>query len=203
MNKKILRATIILISILALTFVVQPNIAKTSAENLLVFNKIGPAGEIYREDILIIGGTIYNNQSLHTYILLEFWMEVYHEDNRSLDIEVMQAPYSFASLSLRNTVEPWEYRSFSFDYLMDDRWPVDTNYTVSLFLTYIEIQNQGEEVTNPYQVQIGETKYVDVTTRREDAPSYIYAVFVLLILGILAFVVLGIVGWVRERRARQ
>ncbi len=204
MNKKVLRLTFILTCILTVAFVIEPNLAKVSAGHLVVFNRIGPSGDIHQGDVVIFGGTIYNNESLATYILTYLKVEVLevNKTGQFVDIRPFE-DFSFDSLPNRNTVAPHESRTFAFQHIIGDEWPVKDNYTVSLKLYYRDIKDVGDEQVVDYELQIGETKIVNVKVKREDAPKYIYGVFVILLLAILAFVIIGLVGWIRERRAKQ
>ena len=204
MNKKVLRLTFILTCLLTVAFVIEPKLAKVSAGHLVVFNKIGPGGDIHQGDIVIFGGTIYNNESLATYILTYLKVEVFevNETGDLVDIRPFE-DFSFDSLPNRNTVAPHESRTFAFQHVIGNEWPIKDNYTVTMKIFYRDIKDVGDEQVTDYELQIGKTTKVNVKVKREDAPNYIYGVFVVLLLAILAFVIIGLVGWIRERRAKQ
>jgi len=204
MNKKLLRLTFILACLLTVAYIIQPNLAKVSAGHLVVFNRLGPSGDIHQGDIIIFGGTIYNNESIATYILTYLEVEVLAlNDSGVLENIRPFEDFSFDSLPNRNTVAPYESRTFAFQHIIGDEWPVEDNYTVTLKLHYRDIKDVGDEQVVDYELQIGESKTVNVKVKRIDAPNYIYGVFVVLLLAILAFIIIGLVGWIRERRAKQ
>ncbi|NHJ49824.1 MAG: hypothetical protein FK733_18675 [Asgard group archaeon] len=207
MNKKILRATIILASLLVVLYVVQPQLAQVSADagKLLIFDRIAPTEVIYRGDTVLFGGTMYNNDSLRTYILEYLTIDVLDLENTSQwinDPAPIQS-FDFSSLPSRNTVEPFESRSFVFEQEIDERIPLGVNYTMRLRLSFRDINDVGDEQVFSFEKIIGDNiTDLEITTRRVDAPTYIYVVFVVLSLGIIAFIVLGLVGWIRERRSK-
>ncbi|MHA1220559.1 MAG: hypothetical protein ACTSQB_02385 [Candidatus Heimdallarchaeota archaeon] len=203
MNRKLLRFTIILTSLLALTFIVQPNVARTSAEagRLLVFDRLGPSETIFHNDIVFFGGTVFNNDTSYTYLLIDLEVEIYHEFNATKNLRLYPL-YYFSSLVSRNTIEPMESRTFAFEQEISTEWPVAENYTVVLSLHFKNVDDMGDETIQPYERWLGNTS-VNVDIHRVDAPNYIYAVFVLLLVGILSFIIIGLVGWIRERRAKQ
>jgi hypothetical protein len=205
MNKKILRTAIIIASLLTVLFIVQPHIAQVSGDagQLLIFDRVAPTEVIYRGDTVLFGGTLYNNDSLRTYLLEYLAIDILDLTNTSQwinDPAPIQA-FDFSSLPSRNTVEPFESRSFLFEHMIDERIPLGDNYTMRLRLVFRDLADEGDEQTNSFEKIIGDNiTDLKITTRRIDAPTYIYAVFVILSLGILAFIILGLVGWIRERR---
>jgi len=203
MNKKILQFTIILTSLLAVSFVIQPQIARTSAEAgwLLIFDPKIPSQIIYQGDTIIYGGTIFNNDTSTTYLLTELDLRVYHPDNTSKNIQPY-APFTFYSLATRNTIAPMESRSFAFEQKLGKEWPVHENYTVSLYVYFRDVEDAGDETVFDFEKLLANAT-VNVDLRRIDSPDYIYAVFVLLLVSILALLIVAIVGWVRERRSKQ
>jgi len=203
MNKKILQFTIVLTSLLAVSFVIQPQIARTSAEvgKLLIFDPKIPSQTIYQGDTVIYGGTIFNNDTSTTYLLTELDLRVYHPDNTSRNIQPY-APFSFYSLATRNTINPMEARSFAFEQELGKEWPVDENYTVSLYVYFRDVDDAGDETVFDFEKLLGNAT-VNIDIRRIDSPDYVYVVFVILLVCIVALVIVGIVGWVRERRSKQ
>ncbi len=199
MNKKIIRLTIILTSLLVVMFVVQPKLAEVTADDrlLLAFDQLSPSGNVYQGDTVIFGGTVYNNQT-RDLRLLELSADVYQQDNLSAPFH--QYPHSLREQITRNVLEPNKAKTLSFEVTIGDELPKAENYTVILRLYFIQA-DQSEDNIIPYAFQIGTNATIHILIPRDDAPKYIYAVFVLLILGIISFIVLGIVGWIRERRS--
>jgi hypothetical protein len=198
MKKKILIPIFTLAVILIGAFVVQPKIAQVSANlgDLLIYNRLCPEGDIYRYDTIIFGGTIHNNDS-RNYLLTEMRANFYAEANRSEVVHFYE--YLFQHEITRDELSPGLTRTISFQAYIDVELDIEDNYTVVLTVSYYE---EGTEVA-PFTRQIGSNATIDINLRRIDAPNYIWAVMVLLSIGILAFVVVGLVGWIRERRARQ
>lgn len=195
MNKKILTTAFILATILSVAFVVKPQISKAAAGELFLYDRICPSGEVYQNSIQQFGGTIYNNRTIEAYRLTSIRVDIYYADNKSLP----QADYTkeFSETDVRYVLEPGEAITVFFQHEID--LPLDVNYTFQIHILYINTESQTEI---PYDKQLGENATVDVIYDRPDAPSYIWVVMALLIAGIIAFIVLGIVGWVRDRKAK-
>ncbi|MBK5113417.1 MAG: hypothetical protein KGD59_05700 [Candidatus Heimdallarchaeota archaeon] len=198
MKRKILIPILTLAVILTAAFVVQPEIAKVSANlgDLLIYNRLCPVGDVYRYDTIIFGGTIHNNDT-RNFLLTEMRANFYAEGNRSEIIHFYE--YLFQHEVTRDELPPGLSRTISFQATIEEELDIENNYTVMLIVSYYE---EGTEVA-PWTRQIGSNATINILLRRIDAPNYIWAVMVLLSIGILAFVVVGLVGWIRERRARQ
>ena len=198
MKKKLLLPILTLAVVLTASFVVQPRIAQVSAKlgDLLIYNRLCPEGDIYRYDTIIFGGTIYNNDS-RTYHLTELRANFYGQTNRSLLLYSYE--YLFQHEITRYELPPGLTRTVSFQATIKEELKIQDNYTVTLMVSYYE---EGTEV-EPFTRQIGNNATINIKLRRIDAPNYIWAVLVLLSIGILVFVIVGLVGWIRERRARQ
>ncbi|MBN1328718.1 MAG: hypothetical protein JXA54_04515 [Candidatus Heimdallarchaeota archaeon] len=203
MNKKILQFTIILTSLLAVSFIIQPQIARTSAETgrLLIFDPKFPSQTIYRGDTIIYGGTIFNNDTSRTYLLTEFDIRVYHPDNLTKNLQPY-SPFSFYSLATRNIIAPMESRTFAFEKALGEELKIHDNYTFSMYLYFRDEADAGDETVFDFEKFLGNAT-VNVDLRRIDSPDYVYVVFIVLLVSILAILIIGIVGWVRERRSKQ
>lgn len=195
MNKKILTTAFIITTILTVAFVVKPQISQAAVEELFVYDRICPSGEVYKDSIQQFGGTIYNNRTIDSYRLTSIRVDIYYAENKSNP----QADYTkeFSETDVRYLLEPGEAITVFFQHVID--LPLDVNYTFQIHILYINTASQTEI---PNDVQIGNNATVDVVYDRPDAPSYIWVVMGLLLAGIVAFIVLGIVGWVRDRRAK-
>jgi hypothetical protein len=209
MNKKTLRVILILTSLLSVIYFAKPQIAQVSAsgDELFVFNRVAPQGTIYRGDTVLFGGTIYNNHSEDTFVLVELIVELLDIFNTSISQWLNQSasnigPFSFQSLVSRNTVEPYESRTFAFEQEIDDRVPLGENYTMRMKLVYINTIFEDDRFINQTIVGANITN-LNIELPERESPNYIYVVFVVLLLGIVAFIIIGIVGWVRERRSKQ
>jgi hypothetical protein len=204
MTKKLLKFTIIFATMLAVLFVVQPKIAKISADtgDLLMFDQIAPNEEIFRGDVILFGGTIYNNDSIRTFVLLFLHIDLLNPDNKSDWLNPAPfGPFSFEGLTFRNTLEPYESRAFLFEDTIDNEVPIGENFTMRMQIEFIRDEHLGDDQISPYLKTFGDNVTdLDISVRRVDAPSYIYVVFVLLLIGIIVFVIIGLVGWIRERR---
>ena len=90
-------------------------------------------------------------------------------------------------------------RGFSWKETFDDRVPKGNNYTLRIIFGYIEL-----DASSPTEntLQVGEDAYINVLIRRPDAPNYVYIIFALLILGIIALIVASVVSWIREKRSK-
>lgn len=194
MNKKMLITAVILSCVLSLTFVIKPNIVSAAQIDLLAFDQRCPTDTIYYDDSVTFGGTIFNNQSV-TFVLEYLVARFYNPENKT----VIDHSYSYelSTQVLRNELAPNEARTVTFIRVIGDELPRENNYTLKLVFGYLE---KDTTTTVPHELQVGEPIDINVDIRRPPAPSYIYAVFVILLLSILAFVVIGIVGWIKERR---
>ncbi|NHJ40430.1 MAG: hypothetical protein FK731_10395 [Asgard group archaeon] len=203
MTKKLIKFTIIFTSLLTVLFVIQPKLAQVSAEagDLLMFDQIAPKDTIYREDVVLFGGTIYNNDSIRTFVLLYLHINFLAKNGTDWLDPSPFGPFSFEGLTFRNTIEPYESRTFLFEGIIDNDVPTGENITMQMQIEFIRDVNLGDDQVSPYLRTIGDNiTEITITTRRVDAPSYIYIVFVLLLIGILAFIIIGLVGWIRDRR---
>lgn len=183
---------------LTTAFIIQPENAKVSASlgDLLLYNRLLPEGDVYREDTIIFGVTIHNNTTRNFY-LSEIRANFYASDSRANVTHFYE--YLFQHDVTRDELPPQLTRTVSFQATIKEELRVQDNYTVMLMLSFYE---EGHE-EGPYTKQIGENATINIKVHRLDAPNYIWAVLVLLSLGILSFVVVGLVGWVKERRAKQ
>ncbi|NHK32157.1 MAG: hypothetical protein FK730_12440 [Asgard group archaeon] len=204
MTKKLIKFTIIFTSILTALLVVQPKIAQVSADtgDLLMFDQIAPNEEIFRGDVILFGGTIYNNDSLRTFVLLFLYIDLLDPNNESAWLDPAPfGPFSFEGLAFRNTLEPYDSRAFLFEDTIDKEVPIGENFTMRMQIEFIRDENLGDDQVRPYLKTFGDNVTdLNISVRRVDAPNYIYIVFVLLLLGITAFIIIGLVGWIRERR---
>lgn len=203
MNKKILHFTLIITSLLAVSFIIQPHVANISADvgQLLIFDAKTPAQTIYRGDTVIYGGTIFNNDTTTTYLLTELDIRVYHPDNMTKNLQPY-APFSFASLATRNTIAPMETRTFAFEHELGDELKISDNYTFSMHIFFRDEEDADIDTVFDFDKLLGNAT-VNVDLRQVNSPDYVYAVFVLLLVLILAIIIVGIVGWVKERRSKQ
>jgi len=183
---------------LTTAIVIQPEIAQVSANlgDILIYNRLCPVGDVYRYDTIIFGGTLHNNSTTN-YYLSEIRANFYEADNRGNITHFYE--YLFQHDVTRDELPPQQARTVSFQATIEEELRVQDNYTVMLMVSYYE---EGHE-EGPFTRQIGSNATINIKIRRLDAPNYIWVVLVLLSLGILAFVVVGFVGWIRERRSRQ
>ena len=196
MNKKILSTLLIISSILTVSLIFQPNYVAGAEFRLLFSNKQCPSGDVYQGDPVIFGATIYNNAS-DTFRVLSFRIDVYNdsEEKQGRNFKETDIVYEFPEDDVRYILAPEVSQTLYFQTNMSLR--LDTNYTLQMFVLYIDVESQVE---TPNQFQIGGNLTLNVLYRREGAPNYIWVVFALLIVGILAFVVAAVVSWARERR---
>lgn len=206
MTKKSIKFTIIFTCILTVLFVIQPKLAQVSAAtgDLLMFDQIAPNEEIFRNDVILFGGTIYNNDSLRAFVLLFLNIQLLNPDNKSDWLNPSPfGPYSFQALTFRNTIEPFESRTFLFEDTIDNEVPIGENFTMRMQIEFISEEHLGDDQIRPYLKTVGDNVTdLNISVHRIDAPSYIYIVFVLLLLGITAFIIIGLVGWIRDRRSK-
>ena len=183
---------------LTTAFVIQPEIAKVSANlgDILLYNRLLPEGDVYRDDTVIFGVTLHNN-STRNYYLSEIRANFYAFDSRANVTHFYE--YLFQHDVTRDELPPQLTRTVSFQATIKEELRVQDNYTVMLIVSYYE---EGHE-EGPFTRQVGENATINIKVHRLDAPNYIWAVLVLLSLGILSFVVVGLVGWIKERRAKQ
>ena len=200
MNKKLLPLSIISIILLFSIFYIQPRIASsfTSSKRMVAYNRICPTGEIYQGDTVLFGGSLFNNESIKM-LLVDFAVEFYNEILfGNLTKPYYSYSYTFNGEDPRNTLMTYDTRTFAFEQTVGKELPVEVNYTIILKISF-----EGESDQQiPDIKQIGENASLDILIKRPTAPNYIYIVFVLLLIGILAFVVVGLVGWIRERRKK-
>lgn len=198
MKRKILLPITILAVMLTTAFVIQPEIAKVSANlgDILIYNRLLPEGDVYRDDTIIFGVTLHNNSTTN-YYLSEIRANFYAPDSKSNVTHFYE--YLFQHDVTRDELPPQLSRTVSFQATIKEELRVQDNYTVMLMVSYYE---EGHE-EGPFTRQVGENATINIKIRRLDAPDYIWVVLVLLSLGILAFVVVGFVGWIRERRSKQ
>ena len=161
-----------------------------------------PSGDVYQGDTVIFGGTILNNQT-RDLRLLQLDVLIYNKVSVTNSTEILYHTYehNMRTQITRNVLEPQEARTLSFEAMLGEELPKAENYTAMLMLTFIQADTSEDDIV-PYVFQIGNNATFHILIPREDAPRYIYAVFVLLLIGIIAFIILGIVGWVRERRSK-
>ncbi|MHA1122805.1 MAG: hypothetical protein ACTSPC_08405 [Candidatus Heimdallarchaeota archaeon] len=198
MKRKILLPIAMLAVMLTTAFVIQPEIAKVSANlgDILLYNRLLPVGDVYRDDTIIFGVTLHNNSTTN-YYLSELRANFYASDSKDNITHFYE--YLFQHDVTRDELPPQLTRTVSFQATIKDELRVQDNYTVMLMISYYE---EGHE-EGPFIRQVGENATINIKAHRLDAPNYIWAVMVLLTLGILAFVVVGLVGWIKERRAKQ
>lgn len=197
MNKKIFTTVFIITTILAVAFVVKPQISHAAVEELLVYDRICPSGEVYQGSIQSFGGTIYNNRSIDTYRLNAIRVDIYNDSENGHSQAEFNYITEFDEADVRYILEPGEAITVFFQHEIDLR--LERNFTFQIHILYF---NSETQVEFPNDFQIGENATVHVIYDRPDAPNYIWVVMALLIAGIIAFIVLGIVGWVRDRRAK-
>ena len=198
MKRKILLPIAMLAVMLTTAFVIQPENAKVSANlgDILLYNRLLPEGDVYRDDTVIFGVTLHNN-STRNYYLSEIRANFYAFDSRANVTHFYE--YLFQHDVTRDELPPQLTRTVSFQAPIKEELRVQDNYTVMLIVSYYE---EGHE-EGPFTRQVGENATINIKVHRLDAPNYIWAVLVLLSLGILSFVVVGLVGWIKERRAKQ
>jgi len=198
MKRKILLPIAMLAVMLTTAFVIQPENAKVSANlgDILLYNRLLPVGDVYRDDTVIFGVTLHNNSTTN-YYLSEIRANFYAFDSRANVTHFYE--YLFQHDVTRDELPPQLTRTVSFQATIKEELRVQDNYTVMLMVSYYE---EGHE-EGPFTRQVGENATINIKVHRLDAPNYIWAVLVLLSLGILSFVVVGLVGWIKERRARQ
>ncbi|NHJ03208.1 MAG: hypothetical protein EAX90_00120 [Candidatus Heimdallarchaeota archaeon] len=196
MNKKIFTTAFIIATILTVAFVVKPQMSHAAVEELLVYDRICPSGEVFQGSIQSFGGTIYNNRTIDTYRLNAIRVDIYN-DTKKGPLPEFNYVTEFDETDVRYILEPGEAITVFFQHEIDLR--LERNFTFQIHLLYFNFESQVE---TPNDIQIGENATVHVIYDRPDAPNYIWVVMALLIAGIIAFIVLGIVGWVRDRRAK-
>lgn len=198
MKRKILLPIAMLAVILTTAFVIQPENAKVSANlgDILIYDRLLPVGDVYRGDTVIFGVTLHNNSTTN-YYLSELRANFYASDSRDNVTHFYE--YLFQHDVTRDELPPQLARTVSFQATIMEELRVQDNYTVMLMVSFYE---EGHE-EGPFTRQVGENATINIKVHRLDAPNYIWAVLVLLSLGILSFVVVGLVGWIKERRAKQ
>lgn len=204
MNKKVFQLTVILTSLFLAMFIVQPRLAEITADDrlLFAFNWKLPSGNVYQGNTVIFEGTILNNQTEEMQ-LLQMDVNVYNivSDDNKTEILYHTYEHNLRNQITRNIVAPQEIKTISFEATLGEELPKAENYTAMLLLTFIHADVSEDDVI-PYVFQIGNNATFHLQILRDDAPKYIYGVFVLLLLGIITFVVLGVVGWIRDRRSK-
>ena len=199
MNKKTLYVTFLITSLLAISMVYKPHINKVSAAevDLLRYDRICPVGDVYQDDIYQFGGTLYNNDTSNTYRISSLRVDIYNISSQAIP-QTTIATDDFDAEDPRYWLEPFESRSVYFEYAIN--LTIGSSYNLTVNIQYFDIESQTEF---PNDIQIGENATINVIYKRPPSPAYIWVVLVLLTMGILAMVIVGIVGWVRDRRAKK
>jgi hypothetical protein len=195
-KKNMLITAVILSVVLSLTFIIKPNLVSAGQIDLFTYDQRCPTDTIYHDDMITFGGTIFNNQS-EIYTLEYLVARFYDPDNKS--VITHSYSYELSTQVFRNELNPNEARTVSFTRVIGDELPRATNYTLKLVFGYFL---KDTTTTTPHEEQVGDSIDLDVDIRRPDAPNYIYAVFAILLAGIIAIVIISIVSWVRERKSK-
>lgn len=201
MNKKTAYVIFIITCLLSLSLVNQPTyINKVSAADgdLVFYNRISPVGDVYQEDDYLFGGTVFNNRSDDTFRVTQLRVDFEYTNDTGMIETTRVSSEQFAENDPRYLVVPYEAKTVYFQTMINLTIGHSYNFTVKIL--YIDIESSSE---TPFVRQIGENATISVQYKRPPSPVYIWAVLALLTIGILAFVVLGIVGWVRDRRAKK
>jgi hypothetical protein len=201
MKKRLLLNIFILANLLSVCLLFRPQIASNAANYaLLCFDQINPEGDIYQGDTVRFGGTIFNNET-EPHLLDRIEVLFYNETNRTIPHQVYQ--YQFQeNQPMRNLINPLESRTEYFEQEIGEEIPQADNYTLQMYFYYHEEGSAppGDTETLP-NTQIGNNATINVLFRREDAPSYVYAILVLLLLAIISFIVVGVVSKMREKKS--
>ncbi len=201
MNKKTAYVTFIIACLLSLSMVFKPqHINKVSGANgdLVFYGLISPNGDVYQDDDYLFGGTIFNNLSDDTFRVTQLRVDFEYTNTSGIIETTRVSSEQFAENDPRYWVAPFEAKTVYFQTVMN--LTIGRSYNLSVKILFINIES---EVETPFSRQIGENATISVQYKRPPSPAYIWVVLVLLSVGILAFVVLGIVGWVRDRRAKK
>ncbi|MHA1155420.1 MAG: hypothetical protein ACTSQK_04870 [Candidatus Heimdallarchaeota archaeon] len=201
MNKKTAYVTFIIACLLSLSMVFKPqHINKVSGANgdLVFYGLISPDGDVYQDDDYLFGGTIFNNLSDDTFRVTQLRVDFEYTNTSGMIETTRVSSEQFADEDPRYWVAPFEAKTVYFQTVMN--LTIGRSYNLSVKILFINIESGVE---TPFTRQIGENATISVQYKRPPSPSYIWAVLILLSVGILAFVVLGIVGWVKDRRAKK
>ena len=199
-KKKIAYVTVIITCLLSVSLIFQPQVKRVSAANgdLVFYNRIAPNGDVYQDDDYLYGGTIYNNRSDDTYRITQIRVDFYTKlDNGTIEHTDIAAD-NFPDNDPRYEIAPYESRTFTFQNTMN--LTIGSSYNVTITLFFIDVTSTVE---TPFSRLMEDNATINVLYKRPPSPTYIWAVLVLLSAGILAMVIVGIVGWVKERREKK
>lgn len=197
MNKKFLYATLILTCVLSVAFIYQPYVGKVTAaeQPIFIYDQIAPEEQVYQDDIALFGATFYNNWS-DTFRIYQLVTDIYNDSTKNM---LPQESWIFENTNeedIRYQLEPGQSRTLYFEHELDLEL---ASYNLTLRVLYIDVTSETENFND---VQIGNNVSIEVIYRRPQTPQYIWAVLVILTVGILAIIVAGLVSWIRERRSR-
>ncbi len=201
MNKKTAYVIFIITCLLSLSMVFQPqhlNIVSGANGDLVFYDLISPNGDVYQKDDYLFGGTIFNNHSEDIFRITQLRVDFeYTYDNGTIETTLVSSE-QFAEDDPRYRVTPFEAKTIYFQTMMN--LTIGRSYNLSVNILFINIESVVE---TPFVRPFSENATITVQYKRPPSPVYIWAVLVLLSIGILSFIVLGIVGWVKDRRAKK
>lgn len=199
MNKKLISTTLMIACVLAVAMVYEPQMGQAAYVKLLMYDQIAPHGVIYQDSTIILGGTIFNN-STDTFRIVQlaadFYYYVTNETGKFEFKESWDTPTSNEG-DPRYLLEPNTARTVYFEHVVDLEL---NNYTLIIRILYIDVTSTSE---TPNDFQLGNNVSIDVKYARPQTPGYIWAVLVILSLAIVAFIVAGVAGWIRDRKAKK
>ncbi len=201
MNKKTTYVIFIITCLLSLSMVFQPqHLNQVSGANgdLVFYDLISPDGDVYQYDDYLFGGTIFNNRSDDTYRVSQLRVDFeYTHENGTIETTRVSSE-QFAENDPRYWIAPFEAKTIYFQTAMN--LTIGRSYNLSVKILFIDVESVVE---TPFVRPISENATITVQYKRPPSPGYIWIVLVLLSVGILSFIVLGIVGWVKDRRAKK
>ncbi|MFW9921748.1 MAG: hypothetical protein ACFFDW_00470 [Candidatus Thorarchaeota archaeon] len=199
MNKKIISTTLMIACVLAVAMIYEPQMGQAAIVKLLMYDQIAPKGDIYQEDIAILGGTIFNN-STDTFRIVQLAADFYHYERNSSGRFEFKDSWDTPTTNEgdpRYIIEPNQARTIYFEHVIDLEL---NNYTLIIRILYIDVASTTE---TPNDIQLGNNVSINVKFPRPSTPGYIWAVLVILSLAIIAIIVVGVVGWIRDRKAKK
>ena len=199
-KKKIAYVTVIITCLLTMSMVFQPHIKKVAAANgdVLIYDRISPSGDVYQDDDYLFGGTIFNNRSGETFRVTLLKVDFYNKLENGTILKTSVASENYPD-DPRYVVAPFEAKTYYFQFAIN--LTIGLSYNLTILFYFKDVTSTVE---TPFErAMMDDNATINVIYKRPPSPAYIWAVLVLLTVGILAMVVVGIVGWVRDRRAKK